>query len=228
MNKYKYETHMHTGEVSACASCTGAQQARIYKELGYTGIIITDHFFNGNTSIPRNLSWEEKVEMFMQGYENAKKEGDKIGLSVFFAWEESFQGCDFLVYGLDKEWLLNHPDILEWDIYEHHERIKADGGFFVHAHPFRQASYIPKVRLFPGAEDAIEIINSSHTDLSWDKKAKEYARLQNLPVTAGSDCHHADSIHGGMQFDHELADIKDFIESVKESTGIKLFRHINE
>ena len=33
-----------TSEVSACASTSGAGQARIYKELGYDGIIVTDHF----------------------------------------------------------------------------------------------------------------------------------------------------------------------------------------
>ena len=47
---YKYETHLHTCEASACASAKGEEQARRYKELGYDGIIVTDHFFNGNTS----------------------------------------------------------------------------------------------------------------------------------------------------------------------------------
>ena len=48
--RYLYETHMHTSEASACAGSTGAQMARAYKEAGYTGIIVTDHFFYGNTS----------------------------------------------------------------------------------------------------------------------------------------------------------------------------------
>lgn len=43
--RYLYETHMHTSEASACAGSTGAQMARAYKEAGYTGIIVTDHFF---------------------------------------------------------------------------------------------------------------------------------------------------------------------------------------
>ena len=47
--RYLYETHMHTSEASACAGSTGAQMARAYKEAGYTGIIVTDHFFYGNT-----------------------------------------------------------------------------------------------------------------------------------------------------------------------------------
>ena len=37
---YKYETHCHTSQVSRCAKSTGAEMARKYKEIGYTGIIV--------------------------------------------------------------------------------------------------------------------------------------------------------------------------------------------
>ena len=56
---YKYETHLHTKEASACASSTGAEMARAYQAAGYAGIIVTDHFFNGNTAVPANLPWEK-------------------------------------------------------------------------------------------------------------------------------------------------------------------------
>ena len=109
--RYLYETHMHTSEASACAGSTGAQMARAYKEAGYTGIIVTDHFFYGNTSVDRSLPWEEWVRRFCLGYEHAKAEGKRIGLSVFFGWEACYEGTEFLVYGLDQAWLLAHPQI---------------------------------------------------------------------------------------------------------------------
>ena len=52
---YRYETHLHTCQGSACASATGAEMARAHLAAGYTGIFITDHFFNGNTAVPREL-----------------------------------------------------------------------------------------------------------------------------------------------------------------------------
>ena len=58
---YLYETHMHTSQSSACAVSTGAQMARAYKEAGYTGIFVTDHFFNGNCAVPKFLPWKERV-----------------------------------------------------------------------------------------------------------------------------------------------------------------------
>ena len=114
---YKYETHLHTKHGSACATISGKGQALEYKHAGYTGIIITEHFFRGNTCIPKDLTWEERINLFCRGYEEAKYYGDKIGLQVFFGWEETYDGQDFLVYGLDKEWLLNHPEVenmVEW------------------------------------------------------------------------------------------------------------------
>ena len=88
---YKYETHLHTSEVSKCARSTGAEMARAFNKAGYAGIFVTDHFFNGNCAISTKLDWEQQVDLFMRGYESAKEEGDKLGLDVFFGWEFTLQ-----------------------------------------------------------------------------------------------------------------------------------------
>ena len=45
---YKYEMHCHTAEGSKCGRATGAEMADFYKSMGYSGLVISDHFFNGN------------------------------------------------------------------------------------------------------------------------------------------------------------------------------------
>ena len=102
--RYIYETHLHTAEGSACGSMPGEAMARVYKEAGYAGIVITDHFYHGNTAVDRSLAWPEWVEQFCKGYENAKQRGEEIGLQVFFGWESGYQGTEFLIYGLDQQW----------------------------------------------------------------------------------------------------------------------------
>ena len=102
--KYKYETHCHTAPVSGCAKASPEDTVRFYKRLGYDGIFVSDHFFRGNCAIPRDLPWEEWVRRYCLGYYSAKEEGDRIGLQVFFSWEESIDGDDWLVYGLPPEW----------------------------------------------------------------------------------------------------------------------------
>ncbi|MBD5492546.1 MAG: histidinol-phosphatase, partial [Lachnospiraceae bacterium] len=102
---YLYETHLHTSEGSACARSTGAEMARACKEYGYTGIIVTDHNWYGNTAVDRSLPWEEWLDVFCEGYEHARAEGDRIGLDVFFGYEAGYQGTEFLIYGVDGAWL---------------------------------------------------------------------------------------------------------------------------
>ena len=48
---YKYETHLHTSPVSRCASAGVKEHLEFYKNLGYDGIFITNHFLDGNINI---------------------------------------------------------------------------------------------------------------------------------------------------------------------------------
>ncbi len=212
---YKYETHLHTCEGSACASASGEAQAKFYKSLGYTGIIITDHFFNGNSAIPRELPWKEKVELFCKGYENAKKCGEQIGIDVFFGWEYSYKGADFLTYGLDKQWLMENPIIMEMDINSYCDFIHDEGGMIVHAHPYREASYIPMIRLLPRKVDGVEVINSNNSPIA-NQMATFYADGYELLPMAGSDNHHANQENlNGVETERKAIDIMDFIALIK-------------
>ncbi len=228
---YLYETHMHTSQGSACGKSTGAEMARAYKAAGYTGIIITDHFFYGNTAADRSLPWAEWVEQYCKGYEDAKAEGDKIGLQVFFGWESGYHGPEFLVYGLDKQWLINHPEIRDCSVKEQMELVHADGGVISQAHPFREAGYINGIQIFPYYIDAVEGYNASHTSKfknppyhhDWNDRAVWMAKQYgDLPLTAGSDQHDTHMLWGGMVFPRKLEDIHDFGRAVKNKEYIQL------
>lgn len=88
--------------------------AQAYAEAGYSGIIVTDHFLNGWTAVPSDLSWEERIHLFCSGYEDARQAGLRLGLDVFFGWEYCDDGMELLTYGLSQEWLLSHPGLLSW------------------------------------------------------------------------------------------------------------------
>ncbi|MDD4264264.1 MAG: PHP domain-containing protein [Firmicutes bacterium] len=185
---YKYELHAHTAEVSKCSRISGVDLVRFYKNKGYSGLCITDHFFNGNTSVPRNLPWKERVNLLCIGYENAFKEGQKLGIDVFFGWEWSLNGTDILTFGLTKEWLLDHPDILSLSLNDYCDLAHESGAFLAHAHPFREASYIDMIRLFPRKVDAVEVLNAERTDFE-NERAEEYANNYALLKIACSDNH---------------------------------------
>lgn len=229
MDGFLYETHMHTSEASACAVNTGAEMARAYKAAGYTGIIITDHFFYGNTAVDRNLPWRQWVERFCLGYEHAREEGERIGLQVFFGWESGYGGPEFLIYGLDKAWLLEHPEIRDATVEEQMKLVHEGGGIISQAHPYREASYISEIRTFPDCVDAVEGINASHSSREkkerhpeYNERALVYAGEHGLPLTAGSDQHSTQMLWGGMVFPRKLTDIDDFGRAVLHREAVRL------
>lgn len=212
---YLYETHAHTREVSACAQSSAAELVRFYRDIGYSGICITDHFLNGNTRVPRNIPWHERIDMFCSGYEAALAEGEKLGIKVFFGWEYSYGGSDFLTYRLDKKWLLEHPDVEKWNVNEYFDRVHADGAYVVHAHPFREAGYIPYIRLMPRKVDAAEI-NTSMTDFV-NMQARQYAENYSLRLSCGSDIHNVSrELIGGVSVNMPLSSIHELIGEIAE------------
>lgn len=227
---FAYETHLHTNQASACGKCSGAEMAMACKEAGYTGIIVTDHFFYGNTAVDRTLVWTEWVEKFCAGYEDAKATGDKIGLQVFFGWESCYKGTEFLINGLSKEWLLAHPEIKDCSIEEQFTLVHQGGGMVVHAHPYREEDYIPEIRLFPEYVDAVEGVNAthackksvSHNNPLFDERAQEYARINDKPMTAGSDIHSTSLLYGGLAFKRRLEDSKDYIKAIMSREPVVL------
>lgn len=224
---YLYETHLHTCQASACATSTGAEHVRFYKDIGFRGIMVTDHFFGGNTLVPQKLPWRERVEMFCSGYEDALIEGQKRGLDVFLGWEQGYGDDEYLVYGLDKRWLLAHPEVESWTRREQLEGVRRYGGCVVQAHPFRTRNYIRYVRLGHLYSDGVEAANAANGALN-DAYALRYARHYGLAVTAGSDNHHSVSDLAssgrimGIALDERLRSIHDYVRMIRRREPIGL------
>lgn len=220
---YLYETHFHTSESSACGRNTAVEMVRAAKKYGYTGVFITDHHYGGNTRIDRSLPWDQWVDEFFKGYENAKAEGDLCGLQVFFAYEACFNGTEFLIYGVTKEWMKAHPELAHCTIEEQYALVHEGGGYVIHAHPFREEPYIPEIRLFPEHVDGVEAINAthscskslSHNKKEFDDRAIAYAKEHGLPMTAGSDLHSTTVFGGGVAFKRPIVSGKDYVELLK-------------
>ena len=216
---YLYETHMHTCQGSACGVSTGAEQARFYKDQGYTGILITDHFTGGNTAVPRDLPWKERIDRFCSGYEDALITGQKIGLDVFFAWEQNYDGDEYLVYGPDKAWLLSHPDVEHWTRRKQLEEVHKAGGAVIQAHPFRHRDYIKYILLGPKYCDGIEVANTGNSPDA-DACARRYAEDYHLLTTAGSDNHNCEKADPaklmGVRTEERLRSSMDYARLIRD------------
>lgn len=225
---YKYETHTHTSEGSKCGKIDGASLVRFYKELGYTGVFITNHFFNGNTAVPRELPWNEWVKEYYRAYTICKEEGDRIGMDVFFGWEYSIQGNDFLIYGLGPGFLYDNPDQLSWTVRDYMKRVREAGGMVIHAHPFREADYIDHIRLIPRECDGVEVINTSMKN-EVNRCAEWYAEQYGLIKSAGSDNHVGKRTKlGGVYLPERITDEQHFIRLMKDGRAELFFDRYDE
>lgn len=190
---FKYDIHTHTNENSSCATSNGFELAEGYKRAGFTGFVVTNHFLEGNKTQINKDTWKERIDWFFTGYENAKNRGEQLGVDVFFGWEYNYNGADLLTYGIGRRWLKENWDMPSWDIKKYFNEIHKAGGFVCHAHPFREANWIPYIQLFPRETDAIEIFNGSHCvgaySPEYNNRAKIYAKMYRLIGLAGSDSH---------------------------------------
>ena len=214
-----YETHMHTSEGSGCGRSSAVAQVKAYKQRGYTGIIITDHFINGYSTCPKysKMTWPDKMEYVVAGYESAKKEGDRTGLDVFLGWEFTVRGSDFLTYGLGWDFLIDHPDLHRLDVPEYSKLIRDAGGFLAQAHPYRERPYIQhRLPVMPEYVDAIEVYNASD-DNKENGKAMAFAKKHNLPMLAGTDSHSTGVYFtSGIAMKRKAKDIYDIIGAIKD------------
>ena len=184
---YDIELHFHTAQSSHCGRVLAEEGVKQYKEQGYSGIVVTDHFSKKERGGPENQSWDEVCDRFLTGYHAARNVADGTDFHVFLGMEIRFphDENDFLVYGFTEEFLREYRWIYMEELPDLMELAKKENLYIVQAHPFR-----PKCLLAdPNYLHGIEVYNGnprhdSHNDLAF-QAAKKY----KLGMTAGSDFH---------------------------------------
>lgn len=213
-----YELHSHTNAASLCSLVEPEDFIKFYIEKGFSGMVVTDHFYHGNTAIDRCLPWDVFIDEFCQGYYRAKKEGDKHGFKVFFGFEQKFwNGNDeYIILGISPEYLKAHPEIRDMERAPFFKQIRDAGGFIIQAHPFRERYYISDIRLSLDFVDAIEVLNIGDKEIH-SRRSYEYAKNLGLPMTAGSDIHSIMDfpVVAGVCLADEVETVEELIEHIR-------------
>ena len=94
------------------------------------------------------------------------------------------------------------------------------GAHVIQAHPYREASYIDHIRLFPRHVHGVEVINACRTE-GENRMAEIYAEHYGLLRFAGTDNHLASGQKklAGVCFPEPVLNVQDFIEKVKNNQG---------
>ena len=216
---YRYETHCHCRECSACSRASARELVQAYHAAGYAGLVLTDHFIHGNTAVDRSLPWKEQMQWFYDAYLDAKKAAAELDFDVIFGIEHAYgSGKEVLIYGIDLPFLLENPDIPVLTLDELTDRVHACGGIVIQAHPYRDRDYID-MSVEPRADivDGIEIHNIGNKP-GEDRKALELARTDDYILTSGGDIHSAvDPRIGscGIVLPYRVRNEKEFVAALK-------------
>lgn len=183
--KYKIELHAHTSPCSGCSELAPKEFIERLKAQGYDTVVVTNHFCPGN----RFFSSEDPVGTYLADYEETKKEGEAVGMTVLLGAEYRFKenSNDYLVYGADEALLRETADHLDMTFREFYERYHAPERIICQAHPFRNG-----IVAMDGAHmDGIEAFNLHPGHNSRICTSSRYAIEENIPiVTIGTDLHH--------------------------------------
>ena len=189
--KYKTEMHAHSWPCSGCSQIPPESIVKIYSALGYTSVVLTNHF---NPSMRFYGEKDEALKAYLRDYHTAVEYGEKYGVNVILGCEIRFSenANDYLLYGIDEEFLTDAYEYIEKDVEEFSGWFRNDSRLFIQAHPFRNGM----TEIEPSLLDGIETFNMHPNHNSRVAVAVKYAKENNCTVTCGTDYHHPN--HEGM------------------------------
>lgn len=196
---YKYELHAHTHECDRGAALGARELVRLYKDAGYDGMVITDHYIDlfYNRWFPEevaDLTHKQQVARWLRGYYTAREEGEKIGFTVLPGAEVRFDGYpnDYLLYGLHEDFFDTVPRLNELKNVTELLALLPEQVCVVQAHPFRDGMAVANPRGLFG----LEVFNGG-TEKFRNQLAGQFAEHYGLAKTSGSDIHNRNRLAKG-------------------------------
>ncbi len=189
--RYKLELHAHTSPVSPCSRIPPAELIERLHAKGYHGVVITNHFYRG----ARFWNTPDPIGTYLADYRAAKEAAKAYGMSVLLGAEYRFadNGNDYLVFGIDEDFLRETADCFDMTIGEFYEACHSKDRLIVQAHPFRDS----QVRANPAHLDGVEIFNLHPHHNSRIGLAAAWAKDAGKTIlTVGTDLHEPD--HEGL------------------------------
>ncbi|MBR6771759.1 MAG: PHP domain-containing protein [Clostridia bacterium] len=187
---FKYEMHCHSLPSGGGAPIEEHIDHLI--SLGFSGLVITNHFLWGATALDRTMPWNEFVDHYRRDWEEGREYGAKKDFDVLFGVEEHIGGGkEILVYGLTPDFFYANPELADHDLKTYSRLVRAAGGIILQAHPHRVRHYMPDPG--PVADlsllDGIEVYNATNKAEENEAAEKLAAENPRFILTGGSDAH---------------------------------------
>lgn len=213
----KYELHAHTAECDRVAQHSGAEMVRLYADAGYSGMVITDHYFSlfyewfKDEFCPSDH--KSIIDRYLRGYHSARNEAERIGFSLLCGAEVRFDNTpnDYLIYGLEEDDLYTLPLLNRLKNLRELLAVLPDRAVVVQAHPFRDNMTVVSPDLLFGVE-----AHNGRTSPFRNKMARDYAEHYGKVMTSGSDFHKLkDLAKGGIATPRTVTCSAELVELLK-------------
>jgi len=227
---YKYEMHLHTRPCSGGGADIRDHIDSLIKK-GYSGAVVTNHFFNGDNRIDRNLPWEEFVDAYRQDYLYGLAYAQKLDFDLLFGLEEHIgNGQEILIYGITPDLIATHPELKSGKAEQYVEVVHSFGGLVYQAHPYRARSYV--IKPYPleclSMLDGIEVYNSSN-EPEWNEMAQRLANELGIACIGGSDGHSTQSAgRSGISVSERIKTNEELVRILKSGKYLVLKNNQNE
>lgn len=216
MNKreYKYELHCHTSDVSFCAHSSAKEAVKFYKDRGYDGIVITDHYSPQTFLFHKALMPHKYTDSYIKGYKRAKEyAGDDFTVLLGCEVRFFFTIDDFLIYGIDEDFLKNSGNLMWKYLRRLHKLCTEKGLILLEAHPFRELRFRHNPSLLHGCE----VFNGKDAGKKANPKAEKWAEKHGFNIlTSGGDFHDKnDTVPGGIITDEPIKTNEDLLRILR-------------
>lgn len=216
----KLETHCHSKGGSGCAKCSPDYIVNRYKNEGYGGIVLTNHYckqcydgYAGNTH-------KEKLDFYFSLYREFEKECEKAGLKSFYGAEIravtlDFEYKEFMLLGFDEKFLYDNKPLFYYNQKELYDIADKNGFLLYQTHPFRRGVNLGDSRYMHGAES----FNGHINHINNNALATDFCDTFNLIKVSGTDYHDlGQPITGGIYIPETVntnSELKDYLFSGK-------------
>ena len=198
----KLETHCHTLGGSHCADGDRDVFVSVYKNAGYGGVVITNHFSRDSYDYIKGDTKEQKIRYYFSLLEDMKERLIKSGLKCFWGTEVrampengADRGEEFTVYGINEKMMYDNRLLFEFTQKELFEFADKNGLFMYQTHPFRFKVKAGDPKYMHGAE----AFNGHYHHYAHNALANAFCENNGLIKMSGTDYHHdGQPITGGI------------------------------
>ena len=192
------------------------------RERGIDGLILCNHYQENYVTSEGAAAF---AKIYIEEYYKTAAVAAQMGMRLFFGIEVTallHENAHILVYGMEPEFLLDHPEIYAYPLEKIYALVHEKGGLVVQAHPYRGGGRVQDLNFLDGVEiNCHPLYDDTHCE-----RLKTVAHEAGVFVTCGGD-YHADTYRAvcGTYFPADTDSYKKIIRHLKTSGIIRLHVH---